>query len=115
MHHHARRLVDHEQVLVLVDDLVGDPGAGLAGINDRGVGRLRLHPLARDHAMALRPLSPVHHHHAGVDESLGRRAGADLRVCGEHHVEPLPLVLEPGDQRDPGQAGAFLRGGPSIA
>jgi ABC-2 type transport system ATP-binding protein len=46
MHHHPRGLVDHQQVLVLVDHLIGHALAGGAGIDGRRRLDRRLDPLA---------------------------------------------------------------------
>src|SRR5215211_7888850 len=81
MHDDARRLVDHEEVLVLVRNA---DGYGL--VLDRGrVGRrLEVDLLPTLEPPRLRTDEPVDVHARG-DHALGRRAGAD--VLGDESIE----------------------------
>src|SRR5262245_63560214 len=86
VHDDACRLVDDEQVLVLVGDAELDvlrldlPG-GLRW-------QLYLELFAALQPVALRPLPPVDADRAALDEPLRRRARSDLRQLGQKAVEP---------------------------
>jgi hypothetical protein len=96
----ARRLVDNEQVLVLVRDSKRD----VLRLDDTRtpVRELELHLLPALEAMALRPPRAVDERAALADEPLGRRARADFLERREESIEPLPGRLL-GD-RDPESA-----------
>ena len=96
VHDDPRRLVDHEQVLVLV----GDPQRNVLA-NDLAARRLRklelelfpaLQPAALGSALAVQRRRPA------FDQALGRAAGADLRQSGEKPVEPLAGGLGGDDE-----------------
>ena len=85
MNDEARRLVDDQQVLVLVRD--GEiHRLGLERALRRG-GRLELDLLAADELVALQPHAPVDEHAARSEQSLGDGARADLGQFGEEAVE----------------------------
>ena len=85
------RLVDDEQVLVLVRhgevDLLRDEPARPRR------GRLELELLAADEPVALRTRPPVDEHAAVLDQPLGDRPRPDLRKQREEAVEPRPASL----------------------
>jgi hypothetical protein len=99
MHDDACRLVDDEEVLVRV----GDRELGSRDGRLRGRRRRRLdRDLLPTGELVTLPLDPaVHEHGAGVEQSLGRRPGADLREPGEVAVEPFSGAL--GRDDDPVQ------------
>ena len=72
VHHHARRLVDHEQVLVLVGDREGHRGRRSVGLPQ--VRGFDVHDLPGRNRMALGPDRAVDVHAAGVDQALGIRS-----------------------------------------
>ena len=84
----AGRLVDDEEVLVLVDDVERDRlGDELPGLGQRDVELLpALEP------EALRPGLPVDEDVARRDEALGRGARADAGKLGDDGVEAPPRV-----------------------
>ena len=101
---HAGRLVHHEQVLVLVDDLEGNlVRRARLGVARRAPPRPRARPsptrwfLGRGCA--------VHRHSAALDQALGRRPGRRGAARGEECVEPQAGVLGPGDQLVRGRFG----------
>ena len=79
------RLVDHEQMLVLV----GNPEIDLFALERLRRFRWQLHLelLAALESMALRAGAPVYAHQTGRQQALGRGARADLRQLGEEPVE----------------------------
>ena len=84
----AGRLVDDEQVVVLVDDLELDlVGAGRVG--RRLWDRRDLDRLARLQDVALLPRLATDGDGAGVDQLLGGRARADALVLAERGVQAL--------------------------
>jgi hypothetical protein len=87
MDDHSRRLVDDEQMLVLVRDpqlaplrLQGD-ALPLPGID--------LQQLSAREPVALRARFAVHPYRAGPEQALGLGARGDLRQRGKEPVEPL--------------------------
>ena len=93
------RLVDDEQVAVLVDDLEGD-----------GVRRSRLwggllehhlHPLSRREHVPLRPRPPVDSDAPVIDQPLRRRPRADGWMGAEGDVQPYPGLIGAGLELDP--------------
>src|SRR5436305_14848490 len=99
MHDHAGRLVDDHQVVVLVDDAVGDLLGAVAGRRDDLLGP-RAHSLARPQAVAARARLAAHAREAGVEQPLRSGARAHLRPRGESDVQALALVLRTGDELD---------------
>jgi hypothetical protein len=96
----AGRLVDDEQVLVLVCDPEVDP----CGPD----GRAALRRLVRDllallQAVALRPRGPVDGDAARVEDAFRVRTGAELLEVGEEAVQPraggLSADADAGDRR----------------
>src|SRR5262249_31053676 len=79
-------LVDDQQVLVLVCDPERDVLAHDLGLRRRG---LELDRLAAFEPVAFRASRAVHLDGACLQQSLRRRAGADLGQRGEEAVEPL--------------------------
>ena len=81
------RLVDDEQVLVLV----GDPQVErlVRARARRSRARLELDLLPALEPVALRARDAVDEHRAGGEQALGRGARADLGQRGEEAVEPL--------------------------
>ncbi len=98
VHDDAGRLVDDQQVLVLVGDR---ERRGRSFRGRRGVRGLDLDPLAGAHRVALRPRPPVDQHAARVDQALGAGAGAER--LSEERVQARPgrvlrdLELDPHD------------------
>ena len=88
--HHARGLVDHEDVLVLEDDSERDRLGG------HPIGRrrreLRRDPLAGAQAMRRLRGGPVHSHGAVVDQSANARPGHLGEPRREPLVEPCPAL-----------------------
>jgi hypothetical protein len=84
MDDHARRLVDHQQVLVLV----GHPERRRG---DRGLGRLlrlvHAHRLSPGQHVALGPRRAVHGDPPGLDQPL--RPGARADRGGQEHIQAL--------------------------
>ena len=96
VHHHARGLVDHEDVLVLEDDRERDRlGGHLLGRRRR---ELRRDPLAGAQAMRRLRGGAVHSHGAVVDQS----ANARPRHLGQPRREPL---VEPRPALGPAHGG----------
>ena len=86
----ARRLVHHEQVGVLVDDL--EVGGRLR--RAVGVGAvLDHHHLAGGDAVVLGPRPAVHQHRAGIDQPLSGRARAGGPARGQKGVQAQAGVL----------------------
>ena len=85
MHDHAGRLVDHQQVLVLVGDR--ERRLRNLGLGDGAARGSHRHALARRHGVPLRPRDAVHQHQPVVDQPL--RSGARPGVAGEEDIEPL--------------------------
>jgi hypothetical protein len=81
----AGRLVDHQQVVVLV----GDPKRHLFALERLRRGRLELDRLSALEAVALRSSGPVDPDGACSDDAFRRRARADLGQLCEKAVEPL--------------------------
>ena len=87
MHDETRRLVDHEQMLVLV----GDPQLALLRLQ-RDVLPLRhlhLQPLAALEPVALRTQLAIDPHRSGREQALGLSARGDLGQGRDEPVEPL--------------------------
>ncbi len=87
VHGHSGRLVDDDDVLVLVHDADGhrlgfEPG-------DR-TGKLDLHHRSALETVTLRPHEAVDRHRAFRQQSLGKRACCDLASLGERSVEARP-------------------------
>jgi hypothetical protein len=85
MDDHSGRLVDHEQVLVLV----GDPQFALLR-RERlllALDDVDLDELSALEAVAFRPPFAVHEDRAAGEESLSFCAGADLGQCGHKAIE----------------------------
>ena len=97
--HDAGRLVHHEQVLILVDDLERHRPHVLGGF----VGRLRLDYLAAGYTPASPAHHPVHGDGPGVDQPLGGGPRRHFRCLGEEGVEALAglpvLDLQPHPRR----------------
>ncbi len=92
---HAGRLVDDEQVVVLVRDAKRDVLP-----LDRGratIRQLELDLLPAFEPMALRPPGAVDERASLADEPLGRGARADLRDRRQESIEPFPGRLR-GDR-----------------
>ena len=91
VHDDAGRLVDDQQMLVLV----GDAEIDLLGLERLRRLRRQLHLdlLAALQAVALRPRASVHPHRAGRQQALGSRARADLRQLREEPVEAVARRL----------------------
>ena len=87
MDDHPRRLVDNEQMRILV----GDPQ--IARLRLQGdvppLGGIYLQQLAAGEAVALRARLAVHPHCTAREQALGFGARGDLRQCGNEPVEPL--------------------------
>ena len=109
MHHDARRLVDDEQVLVLV----GDAELDVLGLDlpRRLRWELDLKLLAALEAVALRARSAVHAHVAALDEPFGRGARADFGQLGEITVEPRARCFRWNPKRRRREPGAAARVG----
>jgi hypothetical protein len=86
---HARRLVDHDQVCVLVGERDGRRLRPEAG---RAVGKLHLDQGARVEPVALRPDCAVDRHEAVVQQALGERTRPDLGALGDGAVETRPRL-----------------------
>ena len=87
VHDDPRRLVDHEQVLVLVGDTQRNVLAD--DLSARHLRELDLEPLPALQPAALGDALAVQRRRPAFDQALGRTAGADLRHSGEKPVEPL--------------------------
>ena len=92
------RLVDDEEVLVLV----GDPKLHRLGLEPARcrARRLELDRLPAAQPEALRARRPVHEHVAGLHQPLGRRTRPDLRKRRQEAVEPLPGRLVRNEQAE---------------
>jgi hypothetical protein len=91
VHDDPGRLVDDEEVLVLVrDPQVELLGLQLGALLSR---ELDLERLATREAVALGRGRPVDPNRAGLDQPLGRAAGRDLGQPREETVEPLARGL----------------------
>ena len=85
MHHHALGLVDHQQAVVLIDDVQGDfLRQGVAGLC---VGNLHQHLLPRSHLAVFGGGAAVHRHAPLGDEPGGGRTGHVQRL-GQKDVQP---------------------------
>ena len=100
MHDEVRRLVDDDDVVVLVDHVERD-GLG------RGLGRLRRRHVEHDggagiDAMArIADRAAVDRDRAGLDQRLEPRLRDSSATCaGEHAVEPLAGFLRGDDDSD---------------
>ena len=104
----ARRLVHHEQVLVLVRD----PERHLLGL-DRGrsgLDGLELDLLPTFQPVALRPPGAVDQHGAAGQQTLSRRTRADLGQLGQETVEPRPgRLVGNADSQETGRGGWCVR------
>ena len=102
--HHARGLVDHDHVLVLIDhvqrDVLGQQGA-VRGLG-QGDGDLLS---ARELIVLGRPF-PVDQHRAALDELLGSGSAHALQRGGEEAVDAPAGVLRAGAQHRRGAHGA---------
>ncbi len=87
MHDDAGRLVDDEEVLVLVGDAKPDLLRGERGLPEAAEVELDLLPALQP--MALRPPRSVDQDAPVGEKALGTRARADLLDAGEEPVEPL--------------------------
>lgn len=87
----ARRLVDHEQVLVLERD----PERHLLVLQDawRCLRNRQLELLAALEAVALRPRRAVDERRTLREQALGRGTGSNLRQRREEAVQPLARGL----------------------
>src|SRR5579859_322677 len=86
MHDHPGRLVDHDDVLVLIHDVEVD-GLGGRGAGTRGR-HLELDHVAGRHVVGGARRHPVDHDPALLDQAEGRRAADAFRMLGEKTVEP---------------------------
>ena len=86
MDDHARRLVDHQQMLVLP----GDPERSRLRLETRRRGgKLVRHPLTRLEAVTLRPAAAVDDDLPLGEQALRRRARTDAVEGGDEAVESL--------------------------
>ena len=96
----AGRLVDDEQLLVLVGDAKIERGRDELGRR----GRLEFDLLPRLQSVRLRPRRTVDAYVARVQQPLGGRARADLDEPGEETVEPQPGGVRGDGDVDQGRA-----------
>jgi hypothetical protein len=87
VHHESGRLVDDEQVLVLIRN----PQLELLGLqrNDRSGGQLKLDLLPALETKALRARFAVYEHPARAEQALGFSARGDLGQRRDEPVEPF--------------------------
>ena len=106
MHHEARRLVDDDERVVLIDDIERNGfGAGLGGT---GGGQAELESVAR--------FDPVFRVHYGrraqgdvalLDQALHAGAAQLGQALAQEAVEPLAVMARIGFRAKPLEAGAF--------
>ena len=87
VHDEAGRLVDDEEVLVLVGDPEVERLLLQRPLGDRGSCRARAPPRPASRWLFGR-VRPVDEHGAGGEQALGRRSRADLGQLREEAVEP---------------------------
>ena len=95
VHDDARRLVDHEEVLVGVGER--EPRAEPVGCL-RLSGRLDLDLLPTDEPVALPARLPVHEHGSGREQSLRGGTRSDVGQTRQVAVEPLARGLRLDDE-----------------
>jgi hypothetical protein len=115
MHDDPGRLVDDEEMLVLV----GDAEVDLLALQRLGLLRrkLELELLPTLQSVALRSSAPVYPDRAGRQQPFGCRARADLRELGEEPVEAVArrLLRNPGAERlEPAAAAAVCVAGAVV-
>ena len=86
MHDHAGRFVDHDEVIVLVDDLERDLLAG--GRDFVGLGDVDLDDVPHRHTIGRIRRFAIETYEVTLDEARRRRAAEITRVLRDETVEP---------------------------
>jgi hypothetical protein len=90
MDDHPRRLVDNQEIVILVENLQRYLLGGHLGLARRRNGER--HPVTRPHFVVRGDGSAVQQNAALLDETLDRCAGAPPQPIDEESVKPNPVM-----------------------